>query len=126
MNERSDYVRFTPATSTDRCNTSIKSFCRRFKPQRLARPFVELAGHLVQMSLRVYRQVGSLGEVLSEQAIGVLVGAALPRTLRIAEVNIDVRRQAKPPMIGEFLTAVPGQRFVQLVRQLLRLLDERS
>ncbi len=52
------------------------------------------------MSLRVHRQVGSLGEVLSEQAIGVLVGTALPRTLRIAEVHIDVGRQAKPPMIG--------------------------
>ncbi len=68
------------------------------------------------MSLRVYRQVGSFGEVLSEQTIGVLVGATLPRTPRIAEVNIDVRRQAKAAMIREFFAAVPGQGFVQLVR----------
>jgi len=39
------------ATSTDRCNTSVKSFCRRFKPQRLARPFVELPGYFIQMRL---------------------------------------------------------------------------
>jgi len=29
-------------------------------------------------------------------------------------------------MIGEFLAAVPGQRFVELARQLPRLLDERG
>jgi len=46
------------------------------------------------MSLGVYRQVGSLGEVLSEQTVGVLVGTPLPRTARVAEVNIDVGRQA--------------------------------
>jgi len=77
------------------------------------------------MRLAVRRQVGPFGEVLAEQAIGVLVGTALPRALRIAEVNIDVGRQAKPPMIGQFLAAVPGQRFVQFARQLLGLLDER-
>ena len=77
------------------------------------------------MSLRVYRQVGSLGEVLSEQTVGVLVGTALPRTARVAEVNIDVRRQAKPSMIREFFAAVPGERFIEFARELLRLLDER-
>ena len=70
--------------------------------------------HLVQISLRVYRQVGSLGEVLSEQAIGVLIGSPLPRALRITEVNVDVCRQAKPSMICEFLATIPGQGFVKL------------
>jgi hypothetical protein len=88
------------AGSIDRCNTSVKSFCRGFKLQSFARPFVDLARHLVQMGLAVHRQVGPLGEVLPEQAIGVLVGTALPRTLRIAEVNIDVCRQAKPSVIA--------------------------
>ncbi len=68
------------------------------------------------MSLRVYGQVGSLGEVLSEQAIGVLIGTTLPRALRITEVDIDVGRQAKPSMIREFLAPVPGQGFVKLGR----------
>jgi hypothetical protein len=49
---------------------------------------VELTSHFVQMSLRMHRQVGPLREVLSEQTIGVFIGAALPRTLRIAEVNV--------------------------------------
>ena len=76
------------------------------------------------MRLRVYRQVGSLGEVLSQQTIGVLVGSALPQTLRIAKVNIDVGRQGKPFMIREFFAPVPGQGLVELPRQLLCLLDE--
>jgi len=32
-------------------------------------------------------------KVLPEQSIGVLIRAALPRALRIAEINIDIGRQ---------------------------------
>ncbi len=77
------------------------------------------------MRLRVYRQVGAFGEVLSEQAIGVLVGAPLPRALWIAEVNVNVGRQAEPLMIREFLAAVLRQRLVEFGRQRPSLPDER-
>ncbi len=43
------------AASTDRCNTRVKSFCRRFELQSFAWPFVQLPGHFVQICLRVYR-----------------------------------------------------------------------
>src|SRR5881628_3289320 len=85
-------VRFTPASSTGRRNTGVKFLCRGFKSQGLAWPLIELAGHFVEMGLRVHRQVGSFRKILSQQAIGVLVGTALPWTLRIAKVNIDVGR----------------------------------
>jgi hypothetical protein len=49
--EASFYDRCKPATSTDRCNTSVKSFCRGFEPQRLALPLVELTHHFIQMRL---------------------------------------------------------------------------
>ena len=55
------------------------------------------------MGLRVRRQVGALWKVLSQQAIGVLVRPALPRALRIAEVDIDVGRQRKSSVIRQFL-----------------------
>ena len=87
------YVCFWGVISTGRCNTSVKSFGWGFKPQRLAWPFVELARHFIQMRLAVHGQVGPFREVLPEQAIGVLVGTALPWASRIAEVNIDVGRQ---------------------------------
>src|SRR5690349_16021291 len=104
------------ASSTGRCNTCVKSLSGGFEPQGLAWPLVELTCHFIQMSLRILRQVGSLRKVLSQQAIGVLIRTALPRTLRIAEVNIDVGRQRKSPMIGKLLAAVPGQRFIELSR----------
>jgi len=66
----------------------------------LAWSFVELARHFVEMSLRVHQQVGSLGKILSQQTIGVLIGSALPWTLRVAEVNSDVGRQGKSSMVG--------------------------
>src|SRR5262249_1499481 len=80
------------AGSTGRRNTGVKFLCRGFKSQGLAWPLIELAGHFVEMGLRVHRQVGSFRKILSQQAIGVLVGTALPWTLRIAKVNIDVGR----------------------------------
>ena len=43
----------------------------------------------------MHRQVGALWEVLSQQAIGVLVRPALPRALRIAKIDVDVGRQRK-------------------------------
>src|SRR5260370_37052130 len=79
-----------PASSTGRPTTGVKFLCRGFKS--LAWPLIELAGHFVEMGLRVHRQVGSFRKILSQQAIGVLVGTALPWTLRIAKVNIDVGR----------------------------------
>jgi hypothetical protein len=59
--------------------------------------------------------------VLSEQAVGVVVGTALPRALWVAEVNIDVGRQAKPSMIGQLLTAT-GYNFRLILRRLRVLL----
>src|ERR1700730_8080047 len=58
------------------------------------------------MSLRIHRQIGPTRKVLPQQAIGVLVGPALPRTLRVAEVNIDVGRQRKSSIIRKFLATV--------------------
>src|ERR1022692_1696191 len=86
------------AASTDRRNTGVKSLCWGFELQGLPWSFVELTGYFVQMGLRVYRQVGSLRKVLSQQAIGVLVRPALSRALRITEVNVDVGCQRKSPM----------------------------
>ena len=39
----------------------------------------------------VHGQVGALGEVLAQQPVGVLVAAALPGRVRVAEVDLQVR-----------------------------------
>jgi hypothetical protein len=41
-------------------------------------PVVEFGGDAVQLVARVAGQVGAFGQVLAQQAVGVLVGAALP------------------------------------------------
>ena len=112
------------AGSTGRRNTGIKSLCWGFKLQGLTWSFVELTSHFVQIGLRMHRQVGAFRKVLSQQTIGVLIRAALPRALRVAEVDIDVGRQGKSSMIRKLLAPVPGQRLIQFARQLFCLLDE--
>src|SRR6478672_2941195 len=111
---RPELFRFLTAGSTGRRNTGIKSLCWGFKLQGLTWSFVELTSHFVQIGLRMHRQVGAFRKVLSQQTIGVLIRAALPRALRVAEVDIDVGRQGKSSMIRKLLAPVPSQRFVQL------------
>src|SRR5215475_2308870 len=81
------------AGSSGRCNTGTKSFGRGLEAQSLAGPFIELPSHSVELRLRVDCQIRSLGEVLPQQAVGVLIGSTLPRALRITEVDVDFGRQ---------------------------------
>ena len=104
---------FCAAGSTGRRNTGVKSLRWGLKLQGLTGAFVELTSHFVQISLRVYRQVGAPGKVLSEETIGVFIRTALPRALRIAKINVDVGRQRKLSMIRKFLATVPGQRLIE-------------
>ena len=44
-------------------------------------------------------QIGPLGEVLQQQPIGILVHAALPRTLWIAKIYLQPRVGPRPGML---------------------------
>ena len=59
------------------------------------------------------REIHSFREVLPKQAVGVLVGAALPRTLWITEVDLDVRVQGEAFVISHFFASIPGERLVK-------------
>src|SRR4249919_2407849 len=87
------------AGSTGRRNTGVKSLGWGFVFQGLPWPFVELTRDFVEMSLRVPRQVGSFRKVLPQQTIGVLIRTTLPGALRVTEVDVDVGRERKSPMI---------------------------
>ena len=63
--DRMEAVHKRGAISTGRRNTFFKFLCRRMKAQRLPGSLIDSPRDFVQMRLRVYRQVGSLGEVLS-------------------------------------------------------------
>ena len=47
------------AISTGRCNTFVKFLCWRVKTKCFTWSVVKLTSHFVQMSLRVYRQIGA-------------------------------------------------------------------
>ncbi len=52
-----------------------------------ARSVVQAVGDAIELFLAVDAQVGALGQVLAQQAVGVLAGAALPGAVRVAEVH---------------------------------------
>jgi hypothetical protein len=64
-------------------------------------------------------------EVLTQQAVGVLIRPALPRAVRISEIDADSGVDLQWCVLGEFLAAVPGQRTAQLLGQAGHLLGER-
>ena len=66
------------AGSSGRCNELVEFLGGCHPSEGLARAAVEAVGGGLQGLGVVHGQVGALGEVLAEQAVGVLVGAALP------------------------------------------------
>jgi hypothetical protein len=55
------------------------------------------------------RQTHSFWEVLSEQAVGVFVGASLPGTLWISEIDLDIRVQGEAFVICQLFAPIPGE-----------------
>ena len=74
-----------------------------------AAPGVEFGGDLVEPAGAVERQVGAFGEVLAQQAVGVLVGAALPGAVWVAEVDRQPGGFGDLGVQGHFAALVPGQ-----------------
>ncbi|PAV66370.1 hypothetical protein WR25_04289 [Diploscapter pachys] len=75
-------------------------FNRTFPVKAFAWPNVQLVGNGIQLFLAVYRQVCALGQVLADQAIDVLVAAALPGAVRVTEVD------GHPRLLGDL--GMPG------------------
>ncbi len=64
-------------------------FDRLGEGEAFAGSVVELVGDGVELCVGHEPEVGAVGEVLPEQAVGVLVRAALPGRVRIAEEDLD-------------------------------------
>ena len=79
---------------------------------------------MLDLTPRELGEVRALREELPEQAIRVLVGAALPGTLRMREVDLDAGRLSEEPVLGHLLAPVVGQRAAHLLRQRTHLAGE--
>ncbi len=106
----------------------LSEFLRWFHPaERLSRPVVEPMSHSIEMTLTMDREVRAPWEVLPEQTVGILVRAALPGALRVAEVHLHAGGNAKLSVAGHLLPAVPCQGHREVLRERPDLLgDERA
>src|SRR5512134_3460956 len=88
--ERTRVSREMLAASTDGRNKPAEHFGWFHPAQRLSRAIVEFPCDRVERGAGIDAEVGVPGEVLAEQAVAVLVAAALPWAVRIAEEDADV------------------------------------
>ena len=87
-----------------------EQLCGTFEAQRLAWPSIQLPGNRIQLFLREATQVAALGQILPQQAVGVLVDAALPGTVRIGEVDFHPGGFRQPVMRCHFPALIVRQR----------------
>lgn len=76
----------------------------------LARPAVDRVIHLTDPFVAGRVEVGALGGVLADQAVGVLVGVALPGMAGRREVEDRAGRLLDPREVGELLAPVQRRR----------------
>ena len=70
-------------------------------------------------------EIHSLWEVLSQKAVGVLVGTALPGTLRITKVHFDVGGQTETRVVSQLFATIPSQRLVKFPWSLVCMFNQR-
>src|SRR3954454_20180791 len=92
----------------------VQSLGRCSPAQGLSRPAVEGDRHGCQVLGAVHAEVGALWKVLAQQPVGVLVRAALPRAVGIAEVDRHASLDPELGVLGHFRSLIPGQRSSQL------------
>ena len=119
-------TRAARADSTGRRNTALSEQESRYSSRASAGVFQPsvLRGRLLRAAATAARssgvwraEVGALGEVLAQQAVGVLVGAALPGAVRVGEVDGEAGVDAQLGVLGHLGALVPGQRPAQLLGQ---------
>jgi hypothetical protein len=76
---------------------------------RTQRPVVEFGGDPVEVFGAVCGEITALGEVLLQQAVGVLICGALPGCVRVAEVDVDISVDGDLFPLAHLWSLVPGQ-----------------
>src|SRR6516225_3487895 len=87
----------------------LQSIGRSFEGQGLSRALIEPQSNGIEVGLGEAREIGSSREVLSQQAVGVLVAATLPWTARITQVNLHIGSNREAFVARHLLALVPRQ-----------------
>jgi len=88
-------------------------FQGRGKVETFPRARVQAMRDGVQLALRIARQVRALGQVLAQQAIRILVGAALPGAVRIGKEDLDREPLGQLLVLGHLFPSIVRQGFPQ-------------
>ena len=88
-------------------------FQGRGKVEAFSRACVQAMGDGIQLALRVARQVHALRQVLAQQPIRVLVGAALPGAIRTGKEDPDRQPLGQACVLGHLFPPIVRQGFAQ-------------
>ena len=103
---------------------SLESLSWRIEAEALSRSRVQFDGDDIKILLRQGSHRNALWEILSQQSIGILIGATLPRTVWISEVHVEPCVGCHRVMARELHATIPGERAAQLLRQSTHLARE--
>ena len=107
------YLRFV--NSSRKCNRRmVKHLKGCFETKGFARSEIESGHGLLQRFMRKRLEVRFLWKILSEQAIGVFVGTALPGRIGMCEVELEMEKLSDLFVVCE-LFAVIGSQGMDLV-----------
>ena len=87
-------------------------------------PPVEFIGHRIKLLLGVATEVRTLGEVLAQQPIGVLVATPLPRAVGVTEVHLHACVLGKSGVLGHLPAPVVGQALAHRAGNAIELVAE--
>lgn len=75
------------------------NFSRGFIPENLSETVVQLILHMLDSLLRNLRQILTLGEVLAQQFVCILVCSLLPRMMRGRKVELHTAQSVYHPFV---------------------------
>ena len=86
---------------------------RRGEVETFARAGIQPMRDGAQLALGVARQIRAIGQVLAQQASGVLMGPALPVAIRIATEELDRELLGQALVFGHLFAPIVSQPFPQ-------------
>ncbi|MDB5578322.1 MAG: hypothetical protein JWR80_3498 [Bradyrhizobium sp.] len=95
----------------------VKGLSRCFPSQRFARSAIDRCGNGRKHVGTMRAEIDAFWKVLAQQPVGVLVGAALPRALWVAEADLHPRVSLQTRVLGHLRALIPGERPSQFFRQ---------
>lgn len=78
----------------------------RFEARAFSGAIVEFVHGLSHLVIGDVAEISALGKVLPDQAVGILVGAALPGGIGVGEVEAGIKYPSDVGMLGELLAVV--------------------